>query len=136
MSATRWVTLAVRHRFQADGFSSGVEPVAYSFSAYEIPPLVVARLIHVAEDLAGFTRTPEVSERLPKSYRPQSGDILRTAEGRRFRVVLLTGDKRGVELEELGTPVMIIVPVDELGESFAALEKPGQAGVNREWPRH
>jgi hypothetical protein len=29
---------------------------------------------------------------------------------------------------------MIIVPVGELGESFAALEKPGQAGADREWP--
>ncbi len=51
--------------------------------------------------------------------------VLHAAEGGRFRVVALTGDELGVELEELGSPVMIIVPLDELGELFSALQEPG-----------
>ncbi len=113
---------------------AGAPPAKYSFSAYEIPPLVVSRLIHLAEDLAGFTRSPALAERLPREYRPRPGDVLRTAAGRRFRVGLLTSDERGVELQEVGTPLMIIVPVGELSETFAALEEPGAAGANRQWP--
>ncbi len=101
------------------------EPVIYSFTAYEIPQLVVARLIHVAEDLAYFTRPPPSAERLPEDYRPRLGDVLRNAEGRKFQVMGLTGDGRGVELAELGTPVMVLVPLAELDQLFLALEAPG-----------
>ncbi len=103
----------------------GAEPQTYASSTYEIPPLVVAALIHVAEDLADFTRPPELTERLPQGYRPRPGDVLLNARGGRFRVVDLTSDELGVELEELGTPVMIVVSVAELSEMFSALEEPG-----------
>ncbi len=103
----------------------GSAPATYAFSTYEIPPLVVAGLIHVAEDLADFTRSPERVERLPKGYRPRPGDVLHAREGGRFRVVTLTSDELGVELEELGTPVMIVVPVTELNNLFSTLEEPG-----------
>ncbi len=102
----------------------GAEPATYAVSAYEIPPLVVAGLIHVADDMADFTRSPALTARLPKGYRPRPGDVLRATEGGRFRVVDLTGDELGVELEELGTPVMILVPMAELRELFSALEEP------------
>ena len=101
------------------------EPATYRFTAYEIPPLVVARLIHVAEDLAYFTRPLASAERLPKDYRPQPGDVLRSLEGRKFRVMNMTSDGRGVELAELGTPVMVLVPLAELDQLFSALEASG-----------
>lgn len=101
------------------------EPVTWSFSVLEIPPLVVAQLIHVADDLADYTRLPERAERLPGDYHPRPGDVLRTAEGGRFRVVDLTADERAVELENLDAPISIFVAVDELSEVFKALEEPG-----------
>ena len=101
------------------------EPVTYTFTGYEIPPLEVAGLIHVAEDLAYFTRPPARAERLPKDYRPRPGDLLRSVEGRRFQVMGLTGDGRGVELAEVGTPVMVLVPLAEMDELFQALEASG-----------
>ncbi len=104
----------------------GAEPAAYFFSVFEVPPLVVAGLIHVAEDLASFTRVPADSQRLPTAYRPRRGDVLLTADGEKFRVMDLTGDGLGVELEELGSPVMIVVPLSELGDFFAALQEPGR----------
>ena len=104
---------------------SGAEAVTYAFSAYEVPPLVVAGLVHVAEDLADFTRLPAPAERLPAGYRPRSGDVLRNARGERYRVVDLTSDELGVELEEIGSPVMIVVPVAEIRDFFVTLEASG-----------
>lgn len=103
----------------------GSAPASYSVSPYEIPPLVVAGLIHLAEDMADFTRAPAMTERLPRDYQPRPGDVLQAVEGGRFRVVGLTGDERGVELVEIGTPVMILVPLAEMRELFSALEEPG-----------
>ncbi len=103
----------------------GAPPATWATSAYDIPPLVITRLIHLAEDLAEFTRPPELAERLPADYRPRHGDVLVGAEGGRYRVMGLTSDELGVELIELGTPVMIVVPVAELADLFSALEEPG-----------
>ena len=103
----------------------GREPVAYDFSAWEVPPLVVAGLVHVAEDLAEFTRPVAAASRLPADYEPRPGDVLRSVEGERFRVVNLTIDGRGLELEGVEVPLRIFVALDQLGEAFAALEKQG-----------
>ncbi len=103
---------------------AGAEPVSYAFSAYDVPPLVVAGLIHIAEDLAAYTRPPDRSERLPEGYRPRPGHVLRTADGRRFRVMALTGDELGAELAEIDSPVMIYLPIKQLGDMFSALEEP------------
>lgn len=103
----------------------GREPVAYDFSAYEVTPLAVASLIHIAEDLAEFTRPVVGADRLPARYKPRPGDILLSVEGERFRVVDLTTDASGVELEGLDVPLRIFVSLDELGEAFASLEKQG-----------
>jgi hypothetical protein len=107
----------------------GAEVWSHAFSPYEIPPLAVVNLIHVAEDLAGFTRPLAPPQRLPADYRPQLGDVLRTAEGERFEVVRFTLDRRGVELEGLDAPVQIFVALDDLDEAFAGLgaadETPG-----------
>ncbi len=104
----------------------GAESTTYAFSAYDIPSLVVAGLIHVAEDLAAYTRPPDRPERLPKGYLPRPGHILRAADGGRFQVMGLTGDGLGVELVELESPVMIFVSIEELGDMFVALEEPGR----------
>ncbi len=96
-----------------------------AFSPYEIPPLVAANLIHLAEDLAALTHPPKPAERLPAGYRPQPGQVLRTADGERFEIVRWTLDRRGVELTGLDSPVQIFVALDELDEAFVALEVPG-----------
>ncbi len=116
----RWVekcqvTLALRDR----------RPFTYRFSRYDVPPLRVSRLIHIAEELAETTRPPAGVERLPADYEPRVGDILRTAEGKRFKVVRHTSDERGVELRGLEEPLSIFVALSELGEAFVALEPSG-----------
>ncbi len=102
------------------------EEWSYRFSNYEVRPLELASLIQVAEDLAENTQPLTVRDRMPAGYRPRSGDVLRTAEGERFRVMGLTTDGRGVELQGLDSPLLIFVALDALGEAFAALEPPGR----------
>ncbi len=100
------------------------EAWSHQFTDYEVPPLEIASLIQVADDLAERTRPLTARDRIPAGYRPQRGDVLRTAEGERFQVVGPTTDGRGVELRGLDTPLQIFVSLAELGEAFASLEDP------------
>lgn len=94
----------------------------YRFSRYDIPPLRISRLIHIAEELAVCTHPPEGVDRLPSDYEPRVGDILRTAEGKRFQVIRPTADGRGVELRGLEDPLSLFVAHTEIGEAFVAVE--------------
>ena len=100
----------------------GVEPVEFDFSTLDVTPLVVSRLIHVAERMAKSTRTPARVDRLPPDYQPRPGDVLQTAKGARYRVRILLNDGLLVEVDEIGTPLMMILPVAELGKTFTVLE--------------
>ncbi len=99
---------------------------SWQFTPLDIPPLVVSNLIQVAEDLADYTRPPAVAERVPADYRPQRGDVLVMADGERYRVLALTVDKRGVELEGIDSPLRIFVALDELANSFASVGEQGR----------
>ena len=101
-------------------------PEKWEFSTYDVPPLVVAHLVQLAEDLASYTRPPVPPERVPADYTPRRGDVLRAADGGRFRVVAVTTDGLAVELEGLDAPLRIFVPVDEITASFSALEEPAE----------
>ncbi len=96
---------------------------SWSFSNLQVPPLAVGQLVQLAEDLASYTRTPMPEQRvLPLNYKPRRGDILRELEGGRFKVIDLTTDGLGVELEGLDSPLRIFVPIAEIAESFRTLE--------------
>ncbi len=98
----------------------------WEFTPLEIPALIVSQLIQVAEDLADFTRPLAVADRVPTDYRPSRGDVLVTTEGKRYRVVALTIDGRGVELEGIDTPLRIFVSLDELSNAFASVGEQGR----------
>ena len=100
------------------------EPATWEFSTIQVTPLVISRLIQVAEELAGFTKVLLASQRVPADYQPRPGDILRTVEGGRFRVIRMTADGLGVELDGLDSPVRLFVPLGELGAAFTVLEEP------------
>ncbi|MCP3962710.1 MAG: hypothetical protein GY719_33140 [bacterium] len=97
-------------------------PVSYEFSGLEVPPLVVASLIHVAEDLAAFTRPLVADERVPSDYQPRIGDVFRTVEGERFRILDFIETPSSVELEGLDTPMRLYMTAGELATAFAVLE--------------
>ena len=98
------------------------EPLRYELSTYDIPPLPIARIIQVAEDLADFARPITEEERLPEDYEPRYGDVLRTAEGLRFQVLRLTVDEKGVELQGIDQPTRIYVALEDLAAAFTAIE--------------
>lgn len=95
----------------------------WKFSALDMTPLVVSRLIQVAEELAGYTKVLVSVRRVPADYEPHRGDVLRSATGGRFRVLFLTADGHGVELEGLDSPVRMLVPLSELSTAFEAVEE-------------
>ena len=100
------------------------EPVEYEHSSFDIPPLAISRLIHVAEELAQYARpAEEEGGGVPKGYEPRFGDVLRTAEGHRFKVLWLTSDEKGVELEGIDQPLRIFVALSEISTAFVALEE-------------
>ncbi|MEM7584921.1 MAG: hypothetical protein AAF560_16125 [Acidobacteriota bacterium] len=101
----------------------GEELQSWRFTALDVPPLAVTRLIQIAEDLADFTRPPSSIDRVPADYRPQRGDLLQAADGQRFRVLALTVDGRGVELEGVDSPMRIFVGLDELPNAFSSVEE-------------
>lgn len=98
------------------------EPLHFEFSTYDIPPLAIARIVQVADDLAAFTRPTSLEERLPDDYEPQFGDVLRTREGLRFQVLRLTTDQRGVELQGVDQPTRLYVALENLATAFSTIE--------------
>jgi hypothetical protein len=96
------------------------------FSPSEIPPLQVAALGLVADDLASFTRPPVPEEHLPADYEPRPGDVLRGADGQLFEVLRFTADKRGIELQGVDSPLRIFVGLEQLGEAFVGVEELAQ----------
>lgn len=99
----------------------------HRFGRFDAPPLRVAQLVQIADDLAEETSAVTGPRpRLPDGYEPRSGDVLRDAAGRRFRVVDYTADERGLELDALDQPVRIVVAVEQLPELFVAVEADGR----------
>lgn len=98
------------------------ESFSYEFGRYDIPPLLVASLIQVADELATFTRPVQSPRRLPVDYRPQRGDILRRDDDTLMRVVGLTDDGQGIEMESLAEPLRIFYRLQDLRQIFVAVE--------------
>lgn len=100
----------------------GSQPLTYRFGQFEVPPLEVARLVQISEDLASLTRPLDPVERLPASYEPASGDILIDSDGERFVVIGLTADRRGVEVESLSVPMRYFHSLEALSGLFVSFE--------------
>ena len=98
------------------------EPFLYRFGQFEMPPLQVARLVQIAEDLAALTRPLDPIHRLSPDYEPQLGDTLIDGDGKRFVVMGLTADGGGVEVESESEPMRIFHPIELLPNLFVAFE--------------
>ena len=101
----------------------GFESETWEFSTLQVTPLVVSRLIQVAEELADYTKILVASQRLSPDYQPHRGDVLRNSDGKRYRVIALTTDGLAVELEGLDSPIRMFVSLADLSSSFEALEE-------------
>lgn len=99
------------------------EPLTYRYTSYDVPPLRLSRIVHVADELAEYARPVEREQRLPADYEPRTGDVLRTAEGNLFEVLRRTADGRGVELQGVEQPLRLFVALDDLATAFVAIEE-------------
>lgn len=109
-----------------------VPPLRFDWGAYEVPPLGLARLVEIADELAAFTREPALPERLPAHYVARPGDVLRRPDGSRARVVRRTDDGGGIELENLDQPTRVFYRLEDLRQVFVAVEfrQPDLFGVD------
>ena len=77
----------------------------------------------IAEELRREALLRDRGSSLPAGYVPRAGDILLRADGARFEVSGLTSAGKGVEMRGLDLPLVIYLPVSELGAEFVAVEK-------------
>jgi len=102
------------------GAGGGATPT-YRFSRYGSLPLALSRVVAVAAEL-GEVAEGERALGLPPGYEPRPGDVLIRTDGARFRVVQLTADGKGVELEGLEEPLVLYLAPDAIPEMFEAVE--------------
>ncbi len=58
---------------------------------------------------------------LPYKYKPKIGDLLLSKDGKKFKVVGYTSDGKGIELENVDSPLVIYLPIEEVKEYFVKL---------------
>jgi hypothetical protein len=91
------------------------------FGRYDPQPLSLAHVLRVAEELSAKVQVLRDAEQLPERYEPRLGDILKRADGNRYRVINFTSDKRGVELDGIDQPFYLIVLKEQMRLEFVAL---------------
>lgn len=104
------------------------EPERYEFERFDSMTLDLQRTVRIAEELVTRVDTEAPAEGeayLPLDYEVEVGDVLRRADGTRFRVNGFTADGDGVELQGVDQPVTIYLVKTELSSYFAAVEREG-----------
>jgi hypothetical protein len=104
--------------------AGGGAPPTFRFSRYGSLPLALSKVVAVAAELAEVAEGDR-GQGLPPGYEPRRGDVLVRVDGVRFRVVQLTADGKGVELQGLEQPLVLYLAPDALAEMFEALESRG-----------
>ncbi len=89
---------------------------SFSFQRFDSLSLGLARMVQIADDLAA--EIEPARQTLPSDYRPHPGDILRRADGARYRVIRTTRDGLGVELRGLDQPLTLFVALEDLAGEF------------------
>jgi hypothetical protein len=92
-----------------------------SFGRYDALPLAVSKVRGIADELGAKVRNLNDTDRLPTGYEPQVGDVLKRADGNRYRIVMFTADGKGVELDGLEQPLRLIVLKEQMRLEFVAL---------------
>jgi hypothetical protein len=93
----------------------------FFYGHYDTLPLALFHVQGIAEELAAKVMVLRDAERLPEHYEPRLDDVLKRADGARFRVVNFTSDRKGVELEGIDQPLYLIVRKEQMRMEFVAL---------------
>lgn len=108
-------------RCQVEMTLPGEEPVTFFFLRYDSLSLEAGALVRIAEDVLEAVRNAMPETSLPPDYEPWRGDVLERRDGQRFRVVRVTGDGGGLELEGLDQPITLYVPLGAVRQEFTEL---------------
>jgi hypothetical protein len=98
----------------------GTVPRTWAWNTLDTRPLALASLDRIVDEL-GVGAEMLRATRLPQGYDPAPGDQLRRVDGRLFRVVTKTSDEMGVELQGVDDPLVMFVPIGQMGEEFVEL---------------
>ena len=99
----------------------GGEKRRVRFSRFGGLSLDTAYLVAIADELADLAGRAVSAGGFPTPYEPQPGDLLRRADGKRFRVVRFTGDRSGVELHGVEEPLVLYLRAEDIRATFAEL---------------
>ncbi|HYN22568.1 MAG TPA: hypothetical protein VE078_16535 [Thermoanaerobaculia bacterium] len=102
------------------------KPEVYRFGRYDALPLNLSRVLRIAEDLAAEVEELRGVEELPVAYVPRQYDVLKRNDGQRYRIMRFTADDKGVELQGLDQPIILIVQREEMWKEFVAVLERGQ----------
>lgn len=100
----------------------GFDAVRLEVGSFDLLPLELRQLQQYADELSGMTRPLVRPDAIAPDYEPRIGDVLRTHEGKIYRILGRTSDGGALELESLDGAWRIFVPEDEFPDYFAALE--------------
>lgn len=99
-------------------------PAFYTFGRYDSLSLALARLVGIVDELAAKAEAEAITNRFPRGYQAEPGDILERNDGLLFEVIAYTSDQRGLELWGVDQPLVIYVLVEALiGEFVAVVEQ-------------
>ncbi|MEM6454775.1 MAG: hypothetical protein AAF772_06740 [Acidobacteriota bacterium] len=118
LAATSGVDGAWIDRCTLDVRPPGRPAESFALTPYDTPPLRVARLRQLIEDLARRVLPPTPAARLPADYEPALGDVLEDRKGDRFRVVEFTADGLGVGVDGIEQPLRRYVAIADLAQHF------------------
>lgn len=99
----------------------GLDRVDLRFGNYDALPLELGQIEQIADELAANMAPREGPRRLPPGYAPQPFDVLEATDGKLYRVVGLTDDGQGLEVESLSEPVRTFYRLEDLRILFVAL---------------
>ena len=91
------------------------------FGRMDSLPLALGRLLRVVDDLMLEVDRLSPRSSLPVDYEPRAGDRLRRFDGTLYRVVGLTSDGAGLELEGIDEPLVIFISLAALRDEFEEL---------------
>ena len=97
----------------------------FRFARLDSLPLTLSRVVGIADGMALKAEAQAPTAEFSPSFVPQPGDVLIREDGLRFEVVGLTGEGKGVELEQFDQPLTVYVPLTELVHMFVRVEPRG-----------
>ncbi|MCG8457037.1 MAG: hypothetical protein MI919_12210 [Holophagales bacterium] len=99
----------------------GASPIRFEFGNYDSLPLELGQLEQIADELAARVRPLDSPQQLPPGYSPEPFDLLRGVDGQVYRVIGLTDDGKGLEVESIDVPLRTFYRLDDLRSLFVAV---------------